>query len=390
MAMAMAMREARFILNCLASFLLMGVGYFLLIDRLAIADAPLGRSYRQFLLTATDDVPNRIIVDSGSNAIHSIDAQKLEAHFGRPTLILSDNAGYPLHHKIERLANHLKAGDTLILPLEWLHYRADDRLPADYVQSILDESGSNAFYYRELPWQERALFVYRSIPINLGLQSILRLNGVEAWNLQISATTQDSLVRFEQEIRHGSRGNQMIDEALPIHPLTRDLTCDHYLFGLFEFPGISQTFQDNLQRLSTLRQIDGVNIFFAWPAVAARDGDECYQLLRPAIEKYVEDIRRTAEAQGFSFLGEPGQSRFDSRCLLDTYYHIRARCADVRTQTLILQLERQGLKRASLDQPALQERLLVKLQQLSPAPDKPGDGLPSSDAQANTQKPPPP
>jgi hypothetical protein len=143
--MAIAMREARFILTCLASFLLIGVGYFLLIDRLAIADAPLGKSYRQFLLTATDDVPNRIIVDSGSNAIHSIDAQKLEAHFGRPTLILSDNAGYPLHHKIERLANHLKAGDTLILPLEWLHYRADDRLPADYVQSILDESGSCGF-----------------------------------------------------------------------------------------------------------------------------------------------------------------------------------------------------------------------------------------------------
>jgi len=182
------MRESRFILACLASFLLLGAGYFLLIDRLAIADAPLGKSYRQFLLTATDNVPNRIIVDSGSNAIYSIDAQKLEAHFGRPTLILSDNAGYPLRHKIERLANHLKAGDTLILPLEWLHYRADDRLPADYVQSILDESGSNAFYYRELPWQERALFVYRSIPINLGLQSILRLNGVEAWNPQISAT----------------------------------------------------------------------------------------------------------------------------------------------------------------------------------------------------------
>jgi hypothetical protein len=365
--MTMAMRESKFLLASLVSFMLLGVGYFLLIDRLAIANAPLGKSYRQFLLTATDDVPNRIIVDSGSNAIYSIDAQMLESHFGRPTLILSDNAGYPLRHKIERLANHLKAGDTLILPLEWLQYRTDDTLPADYVQSILDESGSNAFYYRELPWQERARFVYRSIPIKQGLQAIIKLNGVEFWNPQITATTQASLLRFDQEIRRGSRGSQMSDAALPLHPLTRDLTCDHYLFGLFEFPGISKTFQDNLQRLSTLRQTSGTTIFFAWPAVAARDSDECYQLLGPAIQKYADDIRQTVERQGFTFLSGPDESRFDSSCLLDTYYHVRARCANVRTREMILQLERQRLKRASLDSHALQEHLLVKLQQYSSA-----------------------
>ncbi len=368
--MAIAMRESRFILACLASFLLLGVGYFLLIDRLAIADAPLGKSYRQFLLTATDDLPNRIIVDSGSNAIHSIDAQKLETYFGRPTLILSDNAGYPLRHKIERLANHLKAGDTLILPLEWLHYRADDTLPADYVQSILDESGSNAFYYRELPWRERVKFVYHSVPIKLGLKSIFRLNGVASWNSQITATAQASLLRFDQEIRRGARGSQMSDAALPLHPLTRDLTCDHYLFGLFEFPGISKTFQDNLQRLSALRQTSGTTIFFAWPAVAARDSDECYQLLGPAIQKYANDIRQMVERQGFTFLSAPDESRFDSSCLLDTYYHVRARCANVRTRELILQLEGKGLEHAVLDPDTLQVQLLTKLRQHSPAAGK--------------------
>jgi hypothetical protein len=366
----MAMRESKFLLASLVSFMLLGFGYFLLIDRLAIANAPLGKSYRQFLLTATDDVPNRIIVDSGSNAIYSIDAQMLESHFGRPTLILSDNAGYPLRHKIERLANHLKAGDTLILPLEWLQYRTNDTLPADYVQSILDESGSNAFYYRELPWQERARFVYRSIPIKQGLQAIIKLNGVEFWNPQITATTQASLLRFDQEIRRGSRGSQMSDAALPLHPLTRDLTCDHYLFGLFEFPGISKTFQDNLQRLSTLRQTSGTTIFFAWPAVAARDSDECYQLLGPAIQKYADDIRQTVERQGFTFLSGPDESRFDSSCLLDTYYHVRARCANVRTQGLILQLEGKGLEHAFLDTHALQMQLLAKLRQHSSAAGK--------------------
>jgi hypothetical protein len=385
----MAMRESRFILASLASFLLLGVGYFLLIDRLAIADAPLGKSYRQFLLRATDDVPNRIIVDSGSNAIHSIDAQMLETHFGRPTLILSDNAGYPLRHKIERLANHLKAGDTLILPLEWLQYRADDALPADYVQSILDESGSNAFYYRELPWQERIRFVYHSVPIKLGLQAIIKLNGVESWNPHIPATTLASLLRFDQEIRQGARGSQLIEIAPPIDHLTSGLACDHYLFGLFEFPGISETFQDNLRRLRAVEQASGARVVLTWPAVAARDSNECYQLLGLSIQKYANDIRRVVEEQGFAFLGDPDQSRFASSCLLDTYYHVRASCAKVRTQTLILQLEGEGLRPVALDSQALQEQLLAQLHQLSPSPHQLGGSPPPSGSLATAERKPP-
>ena len=226
--------------------------------------------------------------------------------------------------------------------------------------------GSNAFYYWELPWQERALFVYRSIPINLGLQSILRLNGVEAWNPQISATTQGSLVRFEQEIRRGARGSQMTDVPQPLDHLTSGLACDHYLFGLFEFPDISKTFRDNLQRLSTLRQTSGARVFFTWPAVAARDNDECYQLLGPGIQQYTDNIRQISEEQGFAFLGEPGHSRFDSSCMLDTYYHVRARCANARTQRLILQLEEAGLRPAAWDPKALQEQLLAHLNQHAP------------------------
>lgn len=375
--MAKAMRESRFILSSVASFTLLCVGYFLLVDRLAIADPPLGKSYRQFLLKATDEVPNRIIVDSGSSAIYSIDAQMLETHFGRPTLILSDNAGYPLRHKIERLANHLKAGDTLILPLEWLHYRADDSLPADYVQSILDDSGSNAFYYRELPWLERVQFVYRNVPIKLGLQAIVKMNGVRLRNPQILATTQASLLHFDQEIRESARGSHLIEVAPPIDELTSGLACDHYLFGLFNFPGISDTFQNNLRRLRAVEQASGARVIFTWPAVAARDGNECYQLLELPIQRYANDIRHAVEEHGFTFLDEPTQSRFDSSCMLDTYYHVRASCAKVRTQRLILQLEEEGLRPDSLDPRALQERLQAQLRQFS-HPFEQLDGSPPS------------
>lgn len=365
--MAMAMRESRFILASLASFLLLGVGYFLLIDRLAIADNPLGVSYRHFLLRATDDLPNRIIVESGSNSIHAVDAQALEQHFGRPTIILSDNAGYPLSHKIERLANHLKADDILILPLEWVQYRADTKLPADYVESILDERGSNAFYYKELGWPERFRFVYQSVPFRLGLQSAAQLHGLESRNPYIAVSSQESLARFGNAIRQSARGSEMIAERPELDALTRGLACDHYLFGLFEFPQVSETFRDNLQRLAKLRDSSGATIFFAWPAVVARDDDECYQVYDRQIREYVSTIRRLTEAQGFSFLGEPEQSRFDHSCMLDTYYHVSSTCAGTRTQRLITALRTQGLKPGPrLDQSALQKHLLIYLRQFDP------------------------
>lgn len=353
------MHRVRFLLASLLSFVIFSGGYFLLIDRLAIADNPLGVSYRQFLLRATNDVPNRIIVESGSSALHAVDAQALEQYFGRPTVVIADNAGYPLRHKIERLANHLKADDILILPLEWVQYRAAPTLPADYVASTLDERGSNAFYYQELGWPERARFVYQSVPPRLGLQSALRLNGLTSRNPHIAASTRDSLIRFENEIRQSARGSQMLDGRPELDSLTRGLACDHYLFGLFEFPQISESFRDNLQRMAELRDRSGAKIFFAWPTVVARDGDECYQVYDRQIRDYVSRIRQLVQEQGFSYLGEPEQSRFDHSCMLDTYYHVSAKCADIRTQRLIENLQAQGITvEPQLNQAALQQHLL--------------------------------
>lgn len=356
------MRSSRFLSVCVLSFILLGGGYFLLIDRLAIVDAPLGKSYRQFLLGATDDMPNRIIVESGSNAVHSIDALALERHFKRPALILSDNAGYPLEHKIRRLANHLNPGDTVILPLEWLHYRADGSAPADYVESILDTSGSNAFYYQELSWPERVRFVYQSVPVKLALERLVGLNALERWNPQLGVVHQESQQRFAQLIQQNARGNELIDAPLPMESLTQGLACDQFLFGLFEFATINPVFADNLRRLNELRDNTGAQIIFAWPTVTARDDDECYQLWRNEIVQYVHDIRQMVEAENFAFIGEPEDSRFPASCMLDTYYHVLAHCAAQRTRTLIEQLDAYGVQaQPELDEQVLQAKLLERL-----------------------------
>ncbi|HSB96382.1 MAG TPA: hypothetical protein VLC91_08045 [Spongiibacteraceae bacterium] len=348
---------------------MLGASYFFAIDKLALVNTPFGKSYRQFLLTATDAVPERIIIESGSNSLHSIDAQMLEQHFGRPTIIIADNAGYPLRHKIERLANHLKKDDLVIMPLEWLQYRTDAVLPKDYVLSLLDQEGSNAFYYRELPWLQKLRFVYQSVPFRLGLQRIFSLNGLASANEQIGAASNAALARFDQAIRMQSRGSELTDTRPVMDALTAGISCDHYLFGFWTLPTISDTFRENLQLLARLRQTSGAKILFAWPVVVARDNDECYQLLREPIRDHVAQIKELVEQQGFSFVGSPEQSRYDHNCMLDTYYHITASCAVIHTQKLITWLDQQGVARESgFEQLLMEQHLLDFLQSYRDVP----------------------
>ena len=214
------------------------------------------------------------------------------------------------------------------------------------------------------PKYARFRFVYQSVPLEHGLLSAFKLNGLESKNQHIDATTRDSLIRFEKEIRSSARGSKQIEDPLKLDALTQGLACDHYLFGLWEFPQIRETFIETLQRLAEVREASGAKIFFAWPAVAARDGDECYQVYDQQIRDYVSRIQQLVKSNGFSFLGKAEQSRFDHNCILDTYYHIRAECAATRTQRLISNLEAQGLgPKSRLNQASLQRHLLNYLWQ---------------------------
>ena len=359
------MNPTKFLVASLCCFVGSVLAYFGAIDRLAIPRLPLGKSYRQFLLSASDGIDGRIVIESGSNSVYGIDALQIEKHFGRLTIVIADNAGYPLRHKIFRLRRHLRAGDTVILALEWLQYRTDSKLPLDYVQSMIDAEGSNAFYYRELPLRERFLFVLRDLPFVPALRSALSLNALPRWNPALGSAASASRASFREAILRSDRGSHMTVDEVPIEVLTASLACDNFLFGLFETPRVSPTFLDNLELLAKLRDETKANILLTWPAVVARDDDECYALLPEAIDVFVKQIEASAALHGFAFIGRKEQSRFDHRCMRDTYYHLRPECAAERTRVLIEAIEAAGAiqkaPRAQRDFGAALEQRLASL-----------------------------
>lgn len=131
------MRPIQFLLSCIALFVLLALSYAVAVDQLIIPDDEIPFPYRQFLLEATGPIAGKVVIDSGSNGIHSFDTKILSEYFKAPVIIVSDSAGNPVKYKIYNLERHLNPGDILILPLEWSSYNSDKSLSAKFVENVI-------------------------------------------------------------------------------------------------------------------------------------------------------------------------------------------------------------------------------------------------------------
>lgn len=74
-------------------------------------------SHKQGIVEATE--PPRLLVAGGSSAMFGIDSQQLEQAFGRATINLGVNAGLGLPAILNQTLSSAKAGDTVVMPLEY-------------------------------------------------------------------------------------------------------------------------------------------------------------------------------------------------------------------------------------------------------------------------------
>ncbi len=349
------MRGKSFLIACIATILSCAFVYFLAVDILAIPRRTIDSSYEEFLLKATDSMPGRIIISSGSNSIHGMVASLFESHFGRPAINIADNASFPLRHRIYNIGNHLSSGDLIILPLEWKYYREGTSLPKFYVKSILGELGSNSFYYRELPFVEKMRFIFTNLPFSMAMKNIFTLNNFIGHSKarDINKVSTISIRSFYDAIDHGLRGGHNLDDGpfAPGDKATATETCDEYILIRNGEKGftISREFKKNLKRLSAMVKKTGARVIFTWPVVVGKTGNECYtsEIVKKNLKTYMREIEDEVEKYGFKFIGTPYESRFDSSCFRDTYYHIRHHCAMERTKKIIKLLDEEGItKRA--------------------------------------------
>ncbi len=300
--------------------------YFATVDNL-VEKSEVPGTYKSFLLK---DVPGpRIIFESGSNSHHAIDTKTVGTALGMTAINIADNAGYSLEDKVTRLETYTRAGDVVVLPLEWSFY-SREKLTDAYVESIFSE---NRDYYRSMPplkRLQRALSLPPETVISELRQSVSR---------PAKETESPAHQLFSTAITLPS-GHFVREASIGPGVGVADQSCDDYILGK---PDVRKTLKlgknvkPALARLKKLKA-RGVDIHFAWPVLA---GEGC--MSDPAFVKgFRSEIETAVNKAGFEFLGTPSQSLYGQNFQDDTPYHLISAGTDLHTAQMIRFLKAQG------------------------------------------------
>ena len=94
----------------------------------------------------------RILIIGGSSALFGLDSATLSHAWGRPVVNMAVNAGLGLHYILWQARQVARAGDMILLPLEYALFVDDDRPNAQIVDYAIARDNA---YWRDLsPWRK--------------------------------------------------------------------------------------------------------------------------------------------------------------------------------------------------------------------------------------------
>jgi hypothetical protein len=333
----------KFIFYSISGFISILITYVLLVDQLVFLKREIPYVYRQFLLESSRSIKGKVIIESGSNSIHGIDPILLSRYFKTPAITIADNGDYPLRLKIFNLEKFAQPGDIIILPLEWNQYYYEKNLPENFVTALADEELKLAYYYNNLPLQEKLRFTLTQFPVYEVIKSFKhkrdREQMLQADLNRLNKFTKKLQLNSIESFGNSSRNGPEQRIIPPIHK-----TCQKYLFHQEMI--ISDVFKRNLQLLTKLRN-KGIDIYFTWPTVVDHEKDRCFadSSFLEKVQKYAYDIKTMVNKEGFQFIGDFQQNLFPSSCFLNTHYHLKQKCAIIRTKQLLKDINLLNIER---------------------------------------------
>ena len=329
-------------------------GYAATVDSL-VQSSEIPATYKWFLLK---HVPGpRIIFESGSNSHHAIDTDKISAALGMTAINIADNGGYALEDKLTRLETYARAGDVIILPLEWTYYHRE-KLTDNYVDTLFT---SNRDYYRSMPPLKRALRAL-SLPPEKVIAQVSQKKSRAV--LETESPAQDLFVAALTQV--SGHKSQAVSSGAGLG--VDEQSCDDYVLGKApqrQSLSLGANIKPALARLRKLKS-RGVDIYFAWPVLA---GDSC--MSDPAyVTGFRTDIERAVNAADFAFLGTPSQSLYGEDVRDDSPYHIITKGTDAHTEQMIgfLKTKGYGSNGSALDIKTFARHRLLELELAQAAP----------------------
>jgi hypothetical protein len=301
---------------------------FFLVDLLVMPDRDVALlAYHEILL---DQVPSpRIIVDSGSNSAHGIVPELIEAAFGRPTIVVSDFVNVPLQLKISRLEKYARAGDMIILPLEWQLYYWDS-YPSDFIERAIASNDyfNTSAYYFFLSKLDQIQFIMGYMNRKYIFAGLTR-----RFNESHRVSLRRQFGRVYVNMGLGVGGDVKMGDLR-----TRDVQGRPCREFMIPAGPISDAVPRIAERLAALQSTRNVKVVLTWPSVA---GNDCYDF--ESLDHLVSQVKELFARAGISVVSDPRRSMFSDDHMLNSYYHVDPAAARERTNRLIEDIRAAGL-----------------------------------------------
>jgi len=322
-----AVKQLSKFMACLVGTTALCLSAYTLTVNSLVQSSAIPATYKWFLLK---EVPGpRIIFESGSNSHHAIDTDAVGEALGMTAINIADNGGYAIEDKITRLETYTRAGDIVVLPLEWTFYHRE-KLTDNYVDTLFTD---NRDYFQSMPVMKRTQRAL-SLPPEKVIKEITKKKSRPVRETESPA--KDLFVAtLTQSTGHQSR-KASIGPGLGV----ADQSCDDYILGK---PAqrknlkLGANIKPVLSRLQKLKA-KGINVHFAWPVLV---GNGCMN--DPAyVTGFRKEIEEAVNRAGFEFFGTPSQSLYGQDVQDDSPYHIITEGTDIHTKTMISFLQAQG------------------------------------------------
>lgn len=334
------MKSIRFLFGVVVVFAFICVGYFLLVDNYILYKKEVHKIYPQVLLESLADYKGKVIVIGGSDSHHGIDAQLLEKLMQRPVINFGRNGDYPYPHYIYNLKKYVQPGDIVIAVMGWTYFLRKKGLSNNYVNSLVDAEVTNQFYYDNLPFAEKIIFVFTQLPYRSVIKALLSRPDSRT-KVKYQVETAQSMLKRYTENTGIQRGESNRDGPEEVHAAVKEYTCDQYLISRTLKKPLQETYPSDtaihtIDLLKSLEEEQGVKVFFSWGIAVNKPGDtSCYKSPESdGLNIFVARVKAILDERRIAVLGKYTDYLQPSECFLNTYAHVRKSCASTVTKKL--------------------------------------------------------
>lgn len=289
-------------------------------------------TYKYWLLEKIESP--KVVVTSGSNAYVGLDAAVLEDYFKVPVINLADVGAYPIYARMRAVEHYLKAGDTLVLPLEFVLYTRDGA--GGYpTYGFKVAAGIASEYFRETDFIDRVRLTYFYMPPSWVARTIFdQRELVVSDNFRKSRL--ESYMRETLQEPGETRGSKFIMKSRGPGFMGGEFHCDDYIFG--NVPDKYQLGKSFIKAMESIKRIkdSGVNVIFTYPGIVDLKAGECLSSPKAGLAMaYMASLSDELAALGIPLVGKQSDFLSAPEYFHDSYFHVLKAAAQKRAEKLV-------------------------------------------------------